>query len=504
MADQIIEIPGIGNVAFPENMSMDELNFAVQDIISKQAQQTDFASMDQSIPSEETFLPQVDQSIPTDANLAPTPQAPQRSMGQEFMRRAIQIPQNIVGSAEAAATLGSGMLSTLGGTLAGIVKEPFTGQPAEQTAERIQRGLTYTPRTEAGQKITRDVSKALGIFEGLPPYAPVPSKFGVTKPTRLGTGTTGSLFDRVPSQEKLGLQAQKFYDQANKSGVRFDTQSFNNKMIDIAKNLRKEGYTPKAYNELSAVFAEAGLETRIPRDFTEVQAIRKMFKNVASSKDPAQARLAMKALDEFDDYMINAPQSDFAVSGKKGLEAWKNARSSYSRMKKSELFEDIINNAELKTSEGGNLDRVLLQDLTNLSKDKNKMKFFTPDEQARINKLVKSKDLRGMAQRVFSLGGLLAPGFGSRGGVVKTAGYGYGAGAYDPMTAGAIAGGTLLSRLAAEQMRKGGIRDLARFSRAGGSEIAPGGKAYQVQLPTGAEYYGTSGLLSNIIDEENR
>lgn len=492
MADQIIEIPGIGNVAFPETMSMDELNLAVQDIISKQAQQTDFASMDQSIPSEETFLPRVDQSIPTDQNLAPTSQSPQMPFSQQIMRKAAQIPQNIVGSAEAMASLGTGMLSTLGGTVAGIAKSPFTGEPAEQIAERIQRGLTYTPRTEAGQRITQDVAGALGIFEGLPPYAPVPSKFGIRKPTR------------VPTQEQLGLQAQKFYDQANKSGVRFDTQAFNNKMIDIAKNLRKEGYTPKAYRELSAVFEDAGLETRIPRDFTEVQAIRKMFKNVAGSKDPAQARLAMKALDEFDDYMINAPQSDFAVAGKKGLESWKNARSAFSRMKKSELFEDMINTAELKTSEGGNLDRTLLNDLTNLSKDKNKMKFFTPDERARINKLVKSKDPRGMAQRMFSLGGLLAPGFGSRGGVLKTAGYGYGAGAYDPTYAASIAGSSLLSRLAAEQMRKGGIRDLARFARAGGSEIAPGGKAFQVQLPTGAEYYGAGGLLSNVIDEENR
>jgi hypothetical protein len=230
-----------------------------------------------------------------------------------------------------------------------------------------------------------------------------------------------------------------------------------------------------------------------------------MFKTAASDKtNPDYARQAMIALDKFDDYMLNAPESDFLVSGKKGLDSWKQARVAYSKMKKSEMFEDLINTAELKTSEGGNLDRTLLNDLTALSKDKNKMKFFTPDEKARIIKLVKSRDARGITQRVFSLGGLLAPGFGSRAGQVKLAGYGYGAGAYDPITTGTIAGGTLLSKLTAEQMRKGGIRDLARFSRAGGTEIAPGGSAYQVQLPTGAEYYGTGGLLSNLIDEENR
>lgn len=501
MADQIVEIPGVGNVAFPESMSIDELNFAVQDIISQQSQQVDFSSMDQSIPSEQTFLPQmadqVDRSIPTDANLAPEPQAPQKpkQLSQEVMKKILSSPGNVfdpyIGAGETLATLGTGAASTLYGTLGGILQEPFTSVDAEKFAESMQNKYTYSPRTAYGQQMTKDVANALGVFEGLPPYAPTPSKFGVRKPAK------------VPTQQQLGLQAEKFYNQANKSGVQFKTQAFKNKMLDIAGNLRKEGYTPKQFTELSAAFEE-GAFSRFPRDFTEIQSIRSMFKNAAGSKDPAQARLAMKALDEFDNYMINAPQSDFAVAGKQGLQAWKNARSAYSKMKKSELFEDMINNAELKTSEGGNLDRVLLQDLTNLSKDKNKMKFFTPDERARINKLVKSRDVRGMAQRVFSLGGLLAPGFGSRGGVIRTVGYGYGAGAYDPVTTSAIAGGTLLSRLAAEQMRKGGIRDLARFARAGGSEIAPGGRAYQVQLPTGAEYYGTSGLLSNIIDEENR
>jgi hypothetical protein len=498
---QIVDIPGIGQREVPGNLKGADLDKFVQQIIQLESPQV---TTDADIPTFTAPTVQVTQDIPTDENLAPTPQAPQRPMSQEFMRRAAQIPQNIVGSAEAAATLGTGMLSTLGGTLAGIVKEPFTGEPAEQTAQRIQQGLTYTPRTEAGQRITQDVAGALGVFEGLPPYAPVPSRFGIRKPSRIGTGTTGSILDRVPSQETLGLQAQKLYDNATKSGVQFKTDAFNEKLLNIGREMRGFGYTPKANTDLSAVFKE-GLETRVPKDFTELQSIRQMFKTAASDKtNPDYARQAMIALDKFDDYMLNAPKEDFVVAGKQGLESWKQARIAYSKMKKSELFEDMINTAELKTAQGGNLDRTLLNDLTALSKDKNKMKFFTPDEKARINKLVKARDARGITQRIFSLGGLLAPGFGSRASQVKLGAYGYGAGAYDPLTAGAIAGGTLLSKLTAEQMRKGGIRDLARFARAGGTEIAPGGSAYQVQLPTGAEFYGAGGLLSNVLEEQTQ
>lgn len=494
---QIVDIPGLGQREVPANLSSEQLDNIVKQIITMERGAEAGAPLD--IPTTEniTPAPTMASDIPTDENLAPTPQAPSETIGDK-----------LIGVGEVARTLGTAAVSDIMGKVKGIGTEVLTGDFGKGTAERVYEeenpfGI-YQPQTEAGKRYLDRTAKALGIFEGLPPYAPVPSKFGVRKPTRLGTGTTGSLFDRVPSQEKLGLQAQKLYDNAAKSGVQFKTDAFNEKLLNIGKEMREFGYTPKANSALSAVFKE-GLETRIPKDFTELQAIRKMFKTAASDKsNPDYARQAMIALDKFDDYMLNAPESDFIVAGKKGLDSWKQARIAYSKMKKSEMFEDLINNAELKTSEGGNLDRTLLNDLTALSKDKNKMKFFTPDEKARIIKLVKSRDARGIAQRVFSLGGLFAPGFGSRAGQVKLAGYGYGAGAYDPITTGAIAGGTLLSKLTAEQMRKGGIRDLARFARSGGTEIAPGGSAYQVQLPTGAEYYGTSGLLSNLIDEENR
>ena len=494
---QIVDIPGIGQREVPANLSGEQLDNIVKQIITMERGSEAGAPSD--VPTTENIMPAptMASDIPTDANLAPTPQAPSETIGEK-----------LIGAGEVARTLGTAAVSDIMGKVKGIGTEVLTGDFGKGTAERVYEqenpfGI-YQPQTEAGKRYLDRTAKALGVFEGLPPYAPVPSKFGVRKPTRLGTGTTGSLFDRVPSQEKLGLQAQKLYDNAAKSGVQFKTDAFNEKLLNIGREMRAEGFTPKGNTALSAVFKE-GLETRIPKDFTELQAIRKMFKTAASDKtNPDYARQAMIALDKFDDYMLNAPESDFIVAGKKGLDSWKQARIAYSKMKKSELFEDLINTAELKTSEGGNLDRTLLNDLTALSKDKNKMKFFTPDEKARIIKLVKSRDFRGIGQRIFSLGGLFAPGFGSRAGQVKLAGYGYGAGAYDPITTGAIAGGTLLSKFAAEQMRKGGIRDLARFSRAGGTEIAPGGKAYEVVLPTGSEYYGTSGLLSNLIDEENR
>lgn len=507
MADQIIEIPGIGNVAFPETMSMDELNLAVQDIISKQTQQTDFASMDQSIPSEETFLPRVDQSIPTDQNLAPTSQSPQMPFSQQIMRKAAQIPQNIVGSAEAAATLGSGILSTLGGTVLGIAKEPFTGEPAEKVMERVQQGLTYTPRTEAGQRITKDVAGALGVFEGLPPYAPVPTR---TFPTLTGVQPKGRIPKKgVPSMDELAAESERLYGIAEQSGVKFKTPQFKISMQNIAKDLRKEeGFTTTGYPKLAGAVQEL-TDMKQPKDFTELQALRKIVKGATKSADPQEALLGMKLLNKFDDYLINAPEKDFAIKGAEGLKAWRDARSTYSKMKKAEIFDDMIERAELG-AEAIPVDRALRNSLRNLSQDKDTMRFFTPTEQNRIKSLVKfeATNPRAYAQRVLSTLGTVAPRF-TAGTGLRTGAYGLGAGAELaqgglPLTTLGIGVGSKIAELGAEGLRRGGIQDLARLARSGGYELAPRRTGLGITLPTGSEFYGAGGLLSNVLEEQTR
>lgn len=500
---QIVDIPGIGQREVPATLKGADLDKFVQQIIQLESPQV---TTDADIPAFTAPTVQVAKDIPTDANLAPEPQAPQQPLSQELMKRAAQIPQNLVGSAEAMATLGSGMLSTIGGTLAGIAKEPFTGEPAEQTAERIQRGLTYTPRTEAGQRITQDVAGALGVFEGLPPYAPVPTR---TFPTLTGVQPRGRIPKKgVLSMDELAAESERLYGIAEQSGVKFKTPQFKTSMQNIAKDLRKEGFTTTGYPKLEGALKEL-TDIRQPKDFTELQALRKIVKGATRSADPEEARLGMMMLNKFDDYIINAPEKDFAVKSAEGLKAWKDARSTYSRMKKAEIFDEMIERAELG-AEAIPVDRALRNSLRNLSQDKDTMRFFTPTEQNRIKSLVKfeATNPRAYAQRVLSTLGTVAPRF-TAGTGLRTGAYGLGAGAELaqgglPLTTLGIGVGSKIAELGAEGLRRGGIQDLARLARAGGYELAPRRTGLGITLPTGAEYYGTSGLLSNIIDEQNR
>ena len=104
--------------------------------------------------------------------------------------------------------------------------------------------------------------------------------------------------------------------------------------------------------------------------------------------------------------------------------------------------------------------------------------------------------------------GTVAPRFTSGTGL-RTGAYGLGAGAELaqgglPLTTLGIGAGSKIAELGAEGLRKGGIQDLATLARAGGYELAPRRAKFGLILPTGSEYYGTGGLLSNIIDKESR
>lgn len=512
MAYSIITKDGIQIDNIPDDIPRDDpsLKAKVLEIRQSREATVDDASLD--IPTSQNLGTsvggqQMDLDIPTDENLAPGPQKKPQQLDQQIMKRILGIPGNIVGATEAAGSIGSGILSTLGGTLAGVVKEPFTGEPAEQTAERIQKGLTYTPRTEQGKQITQDVSKALGIFEGLPPYAPVPTK---TFPTLTGVQPKGRIPKKgVQTMEELADEATNLYNIADQSGVKFKKPNFVSSMKNISKELRnEEGFTTTGYPKLAGAVKE--LESiKQPKDFTELQALRKIIKGAARSSDAEEVRLGMKLLNKFDDYLINAPTKDFAVKGTEGLKAWRDARATYSKMKKAEIFEDMIERANLD-AEVAPVDRSLRNSLRSLSKDKDTMKFFTPTERNRIKSLVEfeATSPRAYAQRFFSTVGSIAPRF-TTGTGLRSGAYGFGAAGEIaqgglPLTTLGIGAGSKISEILGTQLRKGGIQDLATLARAGGYELAPRRAKFGLILPTGSEYYGTGGLLSNIIDKESR
>jgi hypothetical protein len=346
---------------------------------------------------------------------------------------------------------GSG-LGGAGGELAAMYRLAGSGsQAARELAQQfIQSGgrqLAVAPTAAAGGQAVAEETDS--------PFAGLLASLGI--------GAAGGLsMNRkavgVPSHEDLVLESKNLYDKAKSSGVQFDPNEFSNKMTDIGKQLRQEGYTATAYPGLSGVLDEAS-NTQMPKDFTELQAIRKMIQGQQKSTDPETRRLASILKDDFDDYVLNAPSSHITTGSAQGTKDWADARNSYSRLKKSEIFDDMLTNAQLDQSKftQSGAENSMAQQLRQLAKNDKKMRTFTPDEQDAIREAAKG----GNVQNLMKFYGRFAP-TGPVSGI-----FGVGASAYEPTIGVPFTLGAMGARKVAESIRANDVQNLAARMRQG-------------------------------------
>jgi hypothetical protein len=311
--------------------------------------------------------------------------------------------------------------------------------------------------------------------------------------TTLLTGGVGSMKGQqremsLPS-EALGRVASGQYKAIEDAGIQIKTDEFVKSMSEVSAGLRKEGYTPKAYPKITGVVDEL-TSTATPKDWTELQALRKMIRGAQKSTDPEERRIASILMDDFDNYMMNVPQKDVAAGNLKQVAGlWRDARSTYSRMKKAEVFEDMMENATLDKSKftQSGVENSLAKQLRDLSKNEKKMRLFTKDEQEAIKKAAKGGTIQGLLKFY----GRFAP-TGPVSGIFSG-----GLTVANPILGVPFALGAGGARMGATQMRKSSVEDLINMMRAGKAPEVIGGRTRAV-APTLSQ-----GLLtSDQVNEE--
>jgi len=184
------------------------------------------------------------------------------------------------------------------------------------------------------------------------------------------------------SADVLKETANTLFEKAKQSGVAFNKDSFSNASNGFAKELRPEGYTPNSYPLIRDALEEMH-NPATPKDFTELSAIREMIKNAQASNVPAERRIASILKEKFDDYVSNIPKEDMQAGSKEGLEAWKDARDVWAKLKKGDMFDDIVRNSQYEK----NPSNYIQNQIKNLAKNDKKMRTFTPEEQQAIRDL---------------------------------------------------------------------------------------------------------------------
>jgi hypothetical protein len=384
-----------------------------------------------------TDVPTVVGTRPNAVNQQPV-QAP-RTMG-DYAKALYEVPLAAFSSFPAAVAYGN--------VPSGSAPEVY--QAAEERAARLQ----YSPRSPVSQDVLQSVGEVLTDAK-IPPFIPVlgttaratqqagrttspmirgnlPSFDQTTAPSTTPSVIAQGLRQTEPSvmqgvaqrykeaftapkpepkpsfatAEQLESASNKLFKQAKDANILIDTKEFTESMAGLGKELRQEGYTPTAYPKITAALDEL-TNAGIPKDYTELRALRKIIQGAQKSPDGEEKRLATILKSEFDDYVLNIPESAVTQGSKKGLKAWKEARDIYSRMSKAEVFEDMLDKAEItkgKFSQSG-LENALFTELKNLATNPKKLRLFTQAEQ----KAIKDAAQGTTAQNALRIIGKFAP-----------------------------------------------------------------------------------------------
>jgi hypothetical protein len=285
----------------------------------------------------------------------------------------------------------SGALTGTGGSVAagrGMMQAPGAAPAVQAVGREASRApiaqIVTAPAATAVGQTTAEVTgnPLLGLAAGVG--------------TGMAAGLRPTKREPVPSAEDLLSRSKANYDILDKSGLQFNKNEFNQRMSFLPAHLEAtEGYVSGVYPKVDAALAR--LQADRPKNVAEVTALRKIIGNAASSADASERRMGRILLDDYDNYILNAPPSAIVSGDKAALDAWKAARADYAKVKKSELLEDIVARAEV--SQGGK-EATIAQGLSSLAKNEKKMRFFTKEEQEAIREAAKGGTLQGMLRTI--------------------------------------------------------------------------------------------------------
>ena len=284
-----------------------------------------------------------------------------------------------------AAAVGTGaLLKTAAGALprvasagesasAGLLRQLGISKPA---ADAIG-GAASGAGAEIGEEIGGERGRMIGGL--LAPLA-------VSVPLSSAKSQAQKLLNKsAPSSDELKSTASGIYKSLDEAGVTIPTRNYNSLADDIAKTLRKEGadkdLTPKAVAVINRLASDKGKD----KTLSELDTLRKIANNAASSLDPADARLGIIAKQKIDDFLDDIP--DEVVSGKGTGAAYRSARDLWQRARKSEDMDILLLNADNQASGLENGIRVQFRSL--LKKiNTGKAKGYSKEETEAIKKIV--------------------------------------------------------------------------------------------------------------------
>ncbi len=200
---------------------------------------------------------------------------------------------------------------------------------------------------------------------------------------------TKEAINNVPTTAQIQETAKQLYKQADDIGLAVKPQGYSDMIDDVFRAAGDDGFFPANHKGLANAFDELEKWRGSPMTLDKLQQLRRNIKSAYDKDNPQQNEVMQTALNKFDDYMENL-RPDQVLNGETRAAhiLLKEANPTWAKFKRSELFDNITQNAKNAVSanytEAGFL-TAIKQQLRAVAKDDFKrFKYLSPAERKMI------------------------------------------------------------------------------------------------------------------------
>lgn len=195
----------------------------------------------------------------------------------------------------------------------------------------------------------------------------------------------------APSREALKAKSKTLYDAAKTEGLVLEQPAFAKAVDDITTAATNAGIDPAIHTKAYAALKRLNDAKGMAPTLDEVDTLRQIAGQAAKSNEPAERYMAGLIIDKLDDFMVNLKPRDVLSGGdpKKAIKYITEARKAWKIQRKAEVIEDIFQKVADTTSKysASGRENAFRVAFRQLATNKNKMRMFTPEEQAAIRKV---------------------------------------------------------------------------------------------------------------------
>lgn len=197
----------------------------------------------------------------------------------------------------------------------------------------------------------------------------------------------------VPTVDELRKAATALYKQIDNAGIIIKDTSYQKLVQDITNTLAKHGATdfnePRTIAALRLMEREAVPGTHMM--FTGLDNLRQITGRIIADGTKSEKAAAYKVRDEIDDFFENLkPQDVLSKNPQQAVQWLTTARNLWSRMRKSEDIEKLIDKAAATSSEwSGKFGDALRREFSKVARNERAMSRYSPEEQEAIKEVAR-------------------------------------------------------------------------------------------------------------------